>query len=147
MSQQPHEMVWALATGGFAARCVHVVADLGVADRIDDSYVSANELASACEVDADALDRVMNLLAAQDIFEHREGMFGHTQSSRLLRSDHPMTMRPFMQMMGLPIIWGSITELGHAVRTGQPSLEVLDRRVFGHIYRLTRAKARCSGEP
>lgn len=88
---------------GFAARCVHVIADLGVADRIDDSHMSVNELASAGDVDADALDRVMHLLAAHGIFDHRDGTFGHTTSSRLLRSDHPMTMPPFVQMMGLPI--------------------------------------------
>ena len=64
MTQQPHELVWTLTTAGFAARCVHVVADLGVADRIDDSSVPAPELASACGVDADALGRVMSLLAA-----------------------------------------------------------------------------------
>ncbi len=134
MTQQPHELVWTLTTAGFAARCVHVVAALGVADRIDDSRVPASELASACGVDPDALDRVMNLLAAHGIFDHRDGTFGHTASSRLLRSDHPMTMRPFLQMMGLPIIWGSITELGHAVRTGRPSLEVLEPQgIWAHL--------------
>lgn len=130
MTPQPHELVWSLATAGFAARCVHVIADLGVADRIDDSPASADELASACGVDADALGRIMNLLAAHGIFDHRDGTFGHTAASRLLRSDHPMSMRPFLQMMGLPIIWGSITELGHAVRTGRPSLEVLESQGF-----------------
>jgi len=134
MTQQPHELVWTLTTAGFASRCVHVVADLGVADRIGDSPVPAVELASACGVDADALGRLMSLLAAHGIFDHRDGKFGHTASSRLLRSDHPMTMRPFLQMMGLPIIWGSITELGHSVRTGRPSLEVLEPQgLWAHL--------------
>ncbi len=134
MTQQPHELVWTLTTAGFAARCVHMVADLGVADRIGDFPVSVEELASACDVDADALDRVINLLAAHGIFEHRNGRFGHTDSSRLLRSDHPMTMRPFLQMMGLPIIWGSITELGHSLRTGRPSIEILEPQgLWGHL--------------
>lgn len=130
MSQQPHELVWTLTTAGFAARCVHVIADLGVADRIGDSPMSADELASACGINADALDRVMNLLAAHGIFEHRDGRFGHTPSSRLLRSDHPMTMRPFLQMMGLPIIWGSITELAHSLRTGKPAVETMEPQGF-----------------
>ena len=42
---QPHETVWALATAGFAARCLHVVADLGVADHIDDHAVPVGDLA------------------------------------------------------------------------------------------------------
>ncbi len=57
MTQRPHELVWTLTTAGFAARCVHVIADLGVADRIDDSRASADELV------------------------HRDGKFGHTASS------------------------------------------------------------------
>lgn len=134
MTQQPQEHLWSLATAGFAARCAHVVADLGVADWIDESDVSADDLAAACGVDPDALERVLNLLAAQGIFEYRNGAFRHTDSSRLLRTDHPMTMRPFLQMMGSPIIWGSITELAYAVRTGQPSLEVLEPRgLWAHL--------------
>ncbi|MBA3338758.1 MAG: hypothetical protein H0T54_03250 [Geodermatophilaceae bacterium] len=133
MTPQPHELVWSLATAGFAARCIHVIADLGVADRIDDSPAATDELAAACGVDADALGRVMNLLAAHGVFDYRDGKFGHTESSRLLRSDHPMTMRPFLQMMGLPIIWGSITELGHAVRTGRPSLDLESQGIWAHL--------------
>jgi hypothetical protein len=30
-----HETVWELATAGVAARCLHAVADMGVADHID----------------------------------------------------------------------------------------------------------------
>jgi hypothetical protein len=36
MAEQPHETVWRLSTAGVAARCLHLVADLGVADRIAD---------------------------------------------------------------------------------------------------------------
>src|SRR4051794_23664983 len=45
---QPHEAVWALATAAFAARCLHVVADLGVADHIDDHAVPVSDLAARC---------------------------------------------------------------------------------------------------
>src|SRR5436190_22931871 len=44
----------------------------------------------------------------------------------MLRSDHPMTMRPFAQMMGLPFSWGSLTELKHSVQTGEPAIEILE---------------------
>ncbi len=126
MTRQPHETVWALATAGFAARCIHAVADIGVADRIDEHPVSASDLASACEANADALDRVLRLLAAHGVLEFRAGGYSHTPSSRLLRSDHPMTMRPFVQMMGLPFVWGSLTEVKHSVRTGKPGLAKLE---------------------
>lgn len=127
MSQQPPpDVVWALATAGFAARCLHVVADLGVADRVGDQPVMVSELASSCGVDPDALDRVLRLLAAHGIFEGQNGSYRHTLASRLLRSEDPMTMRPFAQMLGLPLFWGSLADLEHSVRTGRPAVEVLE---------------------
>jgi hypothetical protein len=60
------------------------------------------------------------------VFDRRDGGYGHTSSSRLLRSDHPMSMRAFAQMMGLPFIWGSLAELRHAVETGKPGIEKLE---------------------
>src|SRR3954453_8645171 len=96
----PPDIIFALSTAGFAARCLHVVAELGVADLIGDRSVAVSELAASCGVDPDALDRVLRLLTAHDVFEHRDGGYGHTASSRLLCSDDPTTMRPFAQMMG-----------------------------------------------
>jgi hypothetical protein len=52
MGQQPHEVIAALATAGYATRCIHVVADLGVADLIGEEAVPAAELATSCRVDA-----------------------------------------------------------------------------------------------
>src|SRR3712207_5726286 len=119
--QLPHELIWDVSTAGFAARCLHVVSELAVADHIGDQPVPINELAASCHADPDALDRVLRLLAAHGIFERRDGGYGHTSASRLLSSDHPMTMRPFAQMMGLPFSWGSLTELTHSVQTGRPA--------------------------
>ena len=107
MSPQPHEEVWALSTAGFAARCLHVAADLGVADHIDIAPSPIGTLAAACDVDADALDRVLRLLSAYGIFERHPDGYRHTPSSRLLRSDHPRSLRPFARMMGLPAIWAA----------------------------------------
>ena len=52
MTPQPHEVIWTLTNGGVAARCLHVVAELGVADAVDDEPVSAEALAAHCGVDA-----------------------------------------------------------------------------------------------
>jgi hypothetical protein len=107
--------VWALANAGFPARCLHVVAALGIADRIDDSPIPVDALASASGVDSGALDRVLRLMAAHGVFErHIDDGYRHTSASRLLRGDHPMSMRPFVQMAALPMMWGSLTELGRS---------------------------------
>ena len=89
MTEQLHEIIWRLSTAGFAARCIQIVADLGVADRIGDSPVPVTDLAASCKVNADALDRVLRLLAAHGVFENHDGGYGHTPPSRLLCADHP----------------------------------------------------------
>jgi hypothetical protein len=56
-----------LTTAAFGARALHLAAELGIADHIDAAPVSVQTLAAQCEVDADALDRVLQLLAAQGL--------------------------------------------------------------------------------
>jgi hypothetical protein len=92
---QPHEVIWNLTTAFVSSRCLHVVAELGVADQIAYEPLAAAALAAKCDVDAGALDRVLQLLAAHGIFECNGDRFGHTPASQLLRSDHPMSMRAF----------------------------------------------------
>lgn len=124
MTQRPHEIVWSLTNAVVASRSLHVVADIGVADHIGDEPVRVKELASSCGADADALDRVLHLLAAHGIFEATGEGYGHTEPSRLLRTDHPMSMRAFSRMMGLPVFFASFGELEHSLRTGSPSIEL-----------------------
>ena len=123
---EPHELIFAVTNAGVAARCLHVVADLGVADHIDDRPVPAEELARRCAVDPDGLNRVLRLLAAHGVFSLADDGYQHSPASRLLRSDHPMSMRAFPQMMGLPVVLRSFDELAHSVRTGRPSIELSD---------------------
>ena len=55
--QQPHEVMSTLTNAVVASRCLHVVAELGVADDVADEPVSAQALAAGCGADAGALDR------------------------------------------------------------------------------------------
>ncbi len=57
MAPQPHETIWMLTNAVVASSALHAVAELGVADHIDDEPVSIKQLAAACTVDPDALDR------------------------------------------------------------------------------------------
>jgi hypothetical protein len=123
---QPHEIIWNLTTAYVSSRCLHVVAELGVADQIADEPLTAAELAAKCDVNPAALDRVLQLLAAHGIFERTGDRFGHTAASQLLRSDQPMSMRAFPRAMGLPIFWKTFGNLEHAVRTGSPALEAVE---------------------
>ena len=54
-------------------------------------------------------------------------MVSHTPGSRLLRTDHPQSLRPVVRMFGLPFNQGAYGFLEHSLRTGRPAVE----KVFG----------------
>lgn len=83
-------------------------------------------MAQRCKVDADGLNSVLRLLSAHGVFSLVSSGYQHSDASRLLRSDHPMSMPAFPQMMGLPVVLRSFDELAHSVRTGRPAIEMSD---------------------
>lgn len=123
---EPHELIFSITNAGVAARCLHVAAELGVADHIDERPVPTSELALRCQVDPDGLNRVLRLLSAHGVFSRVGGGYQHSAASRLLRNDHPMSMRAFPEMMGLPVVLRSFDDLAHSVRTGRPAIELSD---------------------
>jgi hypothetical protein len=122
----PHEQIWALTNAYVPAACLHLVADLGVADRIGEDAVPVAELAAALDADPDALDRILSLLAAYGVFERTAEGFGHTAASRLLRCDHEMSMRAFPRMNGLPIFSTVFANLDYSLRTGAPAIQTVE---------------------
>ena len=121
----PLAMLQQMAGGYCVARCLHVVAELGVADALGEQPTDAGTLATAVGAHRDALGRVLRLLAAHGVFELHQGRFRHTAASRLLREDHPDSMRAFVRLFGLPLFWDAYGVFGHSVRTGEPSTELL----------------------
>ncbi len=119
----PAQTVWALINTHTIARCMHLIAEFGVADALGQRPASAEELAAATGMNADALHRMLRLLAAHGVFASGPQGYSHTEASRLLRSDHPQSLRSFARMIGMPVIWRSFTDLGHAARTGTPATD------------------------
>lgn len=111
-------------SGGYClARCLHVVADLGVADELSETPQTPADLAAAVGADPDALRRVLRLLAAHGVFEADGDMFRHSPASQLLRTDHPQSMRALARMFGLPVNWTIYGAMDHAVKTGRPAAD------------------------
>ena len=71
-----------IANGYWLPRCLHAVAELGVADHIATAPVSAGILAQSCGANEDALYRVMRALSSHNIFEQTYDGFIHTALSR-----------------------------------------------------------------
>jgi hypothetical protein len=98
---------------------LHLVAELGIADLIGDQPQSTEALAKASGTQPNALYRVLRLLASVGIFEWEHGAWHHTDASRLLRSDHPGSLRDYVRMLGLPVFWNAFGDLDHSLRTGK----------------------------
>lgn len=123
MVENPFQTLMELSMGFTLSRSLHVVAELGIADVLHDEPRSADELAAAIGVHAGALHRVLRLLSAHGIFQRHDGRYGHTPASRLLRSDHPQSMRSFARMQGLPALWAIWEHFDHSLRTGRSAAE------------------------
>src|SRR5688572_23178701 len=109
------ETLLQLAAGYWVPRCLHAVANLGVADALEDTPQTAAALADAIGADPEALNRVLRLLSAYGVFEYRDGLVAHSPASRLLRADHPRSMRSLARMCGLSALWDAVGELEYSI--------------------------------
>jgi hypothetical protein len=120
----PSAQLFTLIMSYFVPRALNVVAELGIADGLSDEPKSAAELAVASGAQPDKLHRLLGLLAAHGVFEREgEDRFRHNEVSRLLRSDHPQSMRDFVLTVGGPARWRAAGELRHTVLTGETGIE------------------------
>jgi hypothetical protein len=125
MHPPPFVKLWQIATGYLLPRCLHVVAELGVADHLGEEPATAEALARATSANEGSLHRMLRLLAIVGVFEECGGLWAHTDLSRLMRSDHPQSMRAFIRMMGGRMWWAAAGELEHAAHTGRAAAEKL----------------------
>lgn len=123
-----------LGIGHRVARCLQVIAELGVADRLGEQPESAETLAPAVGAHPQALARVLRLLAAHGVFEEIGTDFRHTAASRLLRSDHPQSQRPLLRLAGSAFFWEAYGQLEHSIRTGESAAaRIAAGGVFEHF--------------
>jgi hypothetical protein len=114
-----------LLMGKLVSDAICAAAEIGVADHLGDVPATSDELARKAEVDAPSLYRLMRALTTVGVFvETERGVFGHTDLSRLLRSNAPESIRPTALMVGSPWHRGAWERLAASVRTGQCSFEI-----------------------
>jgi O-methyltransferase domain len=119
----PFETLRRISAGYCLSRSLHVLAELDVADALGETPQSAAELAKAVGANSHALFRVLRLASAHGVFEQQGEVFRHSAASRMLRSDHPQSMRAFVRMFGMAINWDAYRELEFSVRTGRRAME------------------------
>jgi hypothetical protein len=130
----PFAVIQNLSAGYYASRCLHVVAELGIADAMGDTPKSVEILAEETGANGDALFRVLRLLESHGVFRLENGIVSHTPASLLLRADSPATMRDFARMFGLNLNWRSAEMLLNSVRTGEAASPlVFEGGFWGHL--------------
>lgn len=130
----PVESLLQLSAGYYVSRALHAVAELGVADALGDAPDPTAALADSTGAHPGALDRLLRLLAQYGVFEYNDGVVAHTPLSRMLRQDHPQSMRSLVRMFGLSGFWATVGELNSTVRTGEPSANrALPGGIWGYL--------------
>ncbi|MEU8979626.1 methyltransferase [Streptomyces sp. NPDC048309] len=124
-----------LVFGAACAAAVRAAARLGVADALEDTPMSVDDLAAAVKTQPHTLRRLLRALSCQGVFvEHPDGTFGHTEMSRLLREDDPHSLRYIALWCTEPWTWNVWPKLDEAVRSGRNVFEdVYDREFFDYL--------------
>jgi SAM-dependent methyltransferase len=107
-----------LIIGYRLSQALRAAAELGVADLLAERPRPVAELAAATGTHADALGRVLRLLASEGVFAETAEGWHLTELAQPLRSDAPQSMRWRAINDGEPTNWRAWGELPHAVRTG-----------------------------
>ena len=122
----PSQQIMRLGFGFAVSQALRVIIELGIPDLLAAGKQSADELAATTQSDADALYRVMRLLAPEGLF--REVIPRHfelTEAGAMLRSDRPGP-GDFVRMINSePYL--AFEQLLHSVRTWKPAFD----KVFG----------------
>jgi len=130
----PPAIIQNLSVAFWASRCLHVVAELGIADALGDQPQTAETLARSSGVKPQALHRVLRSLSNHGVFVHDGERFAHNAASRLLRTVEPGSMRSLVRMMVLRVHWDAYRELDTGMRTGQPAISaVVEGGLFGYL--------------
>jgi hypothetical protein len=131
----PARIIQDLAVAYWVSRCLHLVAELGIADHLADAPETADTLAGLCGIQPKALHRVLRALANHGVFAYDGSRFAHNAASRTLRSDAAGSTRSLARMMGLKVHWDAYRELDVTLRTGVPAIAaVTNGGLFAYLH-------------
>ncbi|WP_406460561.1 methyltransferase [Streptomyces sp. NBC_01622] len=120
-----------LVFGAACAAAVRAAARLGVADALGDAPMTVESLAAAVRAEPGPLRRLLRALSCYGLFAERpDGTFAHTDMSRLLRKDHPHSLRYIALWCTEPWTWDAWPRLDEAVRSGRNVVEDLYGKEF-----------------
>ncbi|OBA80615.1 hydroxyneurosporene methyltransferase [Mycobacterium sp. 1164966.3] len=104
----------------WVAQAITAAAELGIADALAKGPLSADELATAVNADADAVSRLLRALITRGIFrQRRDGRFDLTPLADTLRRDSEVPIAGWARWLGSPQHREHWSHLADAIRTGR----------------------------
>ena len=100
-------------------QALHVAAKLGIADRLAEGPLSADELANATGAQHSSLYRLLRMLTGPGVFREVDGRFALTPLGDTLRSEGPGSVRDWALFVGAPEMWEVWGRLGDSVMSGE----------------------------
>lgn len=126
----PEVVLLECSLGVIDTKTLSVAAELGVADHLAGGPMSRDDLAVACNADADALGRILRYLVGRGVFRRtRDGRFRNNKRSELLR-DVDGSSRAWVRFFGSDWHVSGWNALDHSARTGESAAEVALGRPF-----------------
>jgi O-methyltransferase domain/Dimerisation domain len=114
------------------SRALYVAARLDIAGLLAEDILSADCIAGRIRADADAVYRLLRMLAAMGAFEESSPRcFRNNNLSAHLRPDHPQSVRPMILMHNSPEMsrpW--FEQLENGIRSGQVPFELVYGQPF-----------------
>ncbi len=105
---------------------MRAVATARVPDALAGGPLDIPTLAARTGCDADALGRLLRLLAARGVFTEHDGRFANGATAELMRSDHPSGMRVQLDLDGFGGRMDlAFTGIMHTLHTGRPAFEAV----------------------
>ena len=96
-----------------------VAAELNIADHLKDTPKSAAYLAQATGSNANALYRLIRLLASEGVFHiTKTGLIEQSSISHFLRADVENSQKDFVRMIGSHWMWDIYNHLDYSIKTG-----------------------------
>jgi len=100
-------------------QALHVIAELGIADRLADGPAAIDDLAAATGAHRPSLYRLLRMLVGVGVFrEEGEGRFALTPLGATLRSEGLDSVRDWARYVGATAPWAAWGQLRETVMTG-----------------------------
>lgn len=117
--------------GGWLAQSIYIIAELGIADQIQNGIQSIEVLSQKLNVHAPSLYRIMRVGVNYGLFsETQDGHFELTNLSQYLLSDAPISLKSMASYFGRPWHREVWSHLMYTIQTGEPAFPQVHKEEF-----------------